>query len=509
MTWYLQLNLALGLFGLLAIFISNWNISSRQKIKTHILLLLFSLLVLPTIQFIPEEGYSYPQRDFLQTPMKVATETINLTHDTIKANVSTSKYEPYSISIYIFLIILLMLFRLIGKTYRTYKDIKKTFLFKNIGHVNLMITDKKLSPYSFSLLNKSYIILPTFLLLDKENFKLAAKHELQHIRNKDTFWIYVFEFITAICFFNPVLFLWKKQFLLDQEYACDETLIAQKKVSPRAYATCLMQVADTTSSHNIPFGTAGMAWGQIKPQILRRVIRMKQITKEKKSIFSIVIAISLMFFTASVFALHSPVGELTKTELQKIINTKDFNEFPIEINDQVLSELNRFLSNSNWKEYTKKSLTRYKDYEAMINTTAAKYNLPAEIAAIAFIESGFENLPDRSKSISSTGAGMWQFIPETARNFGLKVDSNIDERLDIPKATDAAMRYLARNISKFKDLRFAMMGYYFGEDRVKKDMDKFGTQDPWLLIEKAEYKTPYLARAMAASILIKYPNLIK
>lgn len=509
MIWYLQLNLAVGLFGLLAIFISNWNISARQKIKTHIMLLLFSILVLPSIQFIPEEGYKYPQRDFLQTPMKVATLTINLTQDTIKANVSASADESYNLSYFIFLIILFMCFRLIWKTHRTLQDIKKTFLFKHIGQLNLMISDKKLSPYSFSVFNKSYIVLPTFLLHDKEHFKLAAKHEIQHIRNKDTFWIYIFEFISIICFLNPILYVWKKQFLLDQEFACDETLIAQKKVSPRAYATCILQVAETTCSHNIPFGTAGMAWGQIKPQILRRVIQMKKITKETKSIFRTIIAISVIFFTASVFALHSPIGGLTKTDLQKVINTKDFNAFPIEINDQVLSELNRFLSNSKWKDYTKKSLNRYKNYEDMISTTAAKYNLPSEIAAIAFIESGFENLPDRSKSISSTGAGIWQFIPQTAKNYGLRVDSSIDERFDIPKATDAAMRYLASNNTKFKDLRFAMMGYYLGEDRVKNDMDKFGTQDPWTLIEKAEYKTPYLARVMAASILLKYPNIIK
>ena len=186
----------------------------------------------------------------------------------------------------------------------------------------------------------------------------------------------------------------------------------------------------------------------------------------------------------------------------------DFDEFPIEVNEQVLEELNRFSSNDKWKDFVRKSLKRYQTYKSLIDKAAEQYNLPAEIAAVAFIESGFQNIPDRSTSISSKGAGMWQFIPSTARRYGLTVDEDLDERLNIPMATDAAMRYLGDNNLKLNDLRLALMGYYVGENQVLKDIVQYGTRDPWALIEQGNYKTPYLARVMAAAILIKYPSLI-
>lgn len=235
---------------------------------------------------------------------------------------------------------------------------------------------------------------------------------------------------------------------------------------------------------------------------------MKELKGERKTLFSTIVAGGLLLFSLSVFALQAPTNKITMSQLRNTVNVNDFTEFPIEVNEQVLEDLNRFSSNSKWKEFTRKSLKRYETYKGLIDSTAEQYSMPGELAAVAFIESGFKNIPDRSKSISSKGGGMWQFIPSTARKYGLTVNENLDERNNIPMATDAAIRYLRDNNLKLNDLRLALMGYYVGENQVLKDIVRYGTRDPWALIEQGNYKTPYLARVMAAAILINYPSLI-
>src|SRR5689334_13013381 len=64
--------------------------------------------------------------------------------------------------------------------------------------------------------------------------------------------------------------------------------------------------------------------------------------------------------------------------------------------------------------------------------------VPDEIAAIVLVESG-----GQPTALSPKGArGIWQFMPDTARRFGLTINSVTDDRLDILKSTRAAARYL-------------------------------------------------------------------
>lgn len=508
MTWYLQLNLSLMAFGGFVFLILKLPLSARQRLKAHLLLVVFALLAVAANQLLPEEGYQYPQREVIEAPMQMATHGVTTLHQSLSQSRLQSVYSARTFSMGLFGIMAFAMCLLLWKILQTCRSLWNTHLYKRVGHLEILISENLQSPYAFSFLNRSFVVLPGFLLAQPGQFRMAALHELQHLRNKDTLWVYVFEFLTTICFLNPVVWLWKSRFALDQEFACDEALIKSKKVLPREYASCLFEVAETTNAHNIPFGATGMAWGKQQPQLLRRIVQMKHIKEEAASVYKIMLGFILVFFAASVLALQSPKPGITLGELEKIANPSDFNEFPIEINEQVVTELNRFLSNSKWRKFTRESLERYKGYKTLIDKKADRYQMPREIAAVAFIESGFQNLPDRSTSISSKGAGMWQFIPQTARNYGLVVNQERDERLHITKATDAAIRYLASNRALLSDLRLALMGYYVGEGRVQQDIEKYGTRDPWELMKQGSYKTPYLARAMAAAIILKYPSLL-
>ena len=98
-------------------------------------------------------------------------------------------------------------------------------------------------------------------------------------------------------------------------------------------------------------------------------------------------------------------------------------------------------------------------------------SLPPDLAYLALVESGL-----RRGSQSRAGAlGLWQLRPPTARQFGLRVDGNVDERLDPRKSTEAAAKYLKRLILEFgsgSSVMLALAAYNVGPTRVKSAVRK-------------------------------------
>jgi len=89
-------------------------------------------------------------------------------------------------------------------------------------------------------------------------------------------------------------------------------------------------------------------------------------------------------------------------------------------------------------------------------------SLPRELVAVVMAESLMKiNAKSRKKAI-----GIWQFIPVTARRFGLRIDDYVDERKDIYKSTKAAIRYLEYLHKFFGKWYLAIMAYNAGEARI-------------------------------------------
>jgi membrane-bound lytic murein transglycosylase D len=150
-----------------------------------------------------------------------------------------------------------------------------------------------------------------------------------------------------------------------------------------------------------------------------------------------------------------------------------------------------------------------KAYEGIIGKYVNKYGLPSELLAIPIIESGYQNNHVPS-DIRIKAAGLWQFIVSTARNYGLKVDDVVDERLDVPLATDAAMRYLQSNYLRFKDWQLATLAYNMGENAVQKGIVATGSRDAWTLIRNGhEGDKDYLPKLMAAILIMKNPDSVE
>ena len=159
-------------------------------------------------------------------------------------------------------------------------------------------------------------------------------------------------------------------------------------------------------------------------------------------------------------------------------------------------------------------LTRMPRYEAMIRQRLQQENLPGDLVYLALIESGFSNTAtSRAKAV-----GMWQFMKATAKGYGLRVDSWVDERRDPFKATDAAVRHLRDLNRRFGSLYLAAAAYNAGSGKVSRGLRRlpdedgdspdsdatfFRLYDTKLLRRETK---DYVPKLIAASLIAKVPE---
>ncbi|PJB41289.1 MAG: hypothetical protein CO108_13335 [Deltaproteobacteria bacterium CG_4_9_14_3_um_filter_63_12] len=131
--------------------------------------------------------------------------------------------------------------------------------------------------------------------------------------------------------------------------------------------------------------------------------------------------------------------------------------------------------------------------------------VPRDLLFLAMIESGFKT---QVKSPANAG-GMWQFIPGTALDMGLRIDAYVDERFDPIKATRAAAIYLKRQHAKFGSWPLAMAAYNGGAGTVSKAIDTYNSNDYFQLVEYGamyDETRRYVPKIMAAALVANNPK---
>ncbi len=175
------------------------------------------------------------------------------------------------------------------------------------------------------------------------------------------------------------------------------------------------------------------------------------------------------------------------------------SDVPIVVNDPVLRVLAAFQSAA-LSDKIAAGLSRSGRYVPMIQQIFAQEGLPQDLAWIAFIESSF--LPHARSPRSAHG--IWQFMPRTGRQYGLKSNGVVDERSDPEKATRAAARYLTYLHEIFGDWYLVMAAYNAGEGKILRAMEKTGARDFWQLASTSAIRrqTQNYVPAFLASVLI-------
>ena len=113
--------------------------------------------------------------------------------------------------------------------------------------------------------------------------------------------------------------------------------------------------------------------------------------------------------------------------------------------------------------YTSKVFARYKEWEPRIKAYFASIGVPEELAEICLIESGCTY-----GALSSAGAlGMWQIMPDTGRSHGMRIDAQVDERLDPVASTLAAGKILLSKYRQTGDWTLAAAAYNCGAGRFQ------------------------------------------
>lgn len=137
-------------------------------------------------------------------------------------------------------------------------------------------------------------------------------------------------------------------------------------------------------------------------------------------------------------------------------------------------------------------------FEKIVLKILKKHGLPKEIFYVGLIESGF-NMRIRSRA---NAVGPWQFMKGTAKEYGLKINSRIDERKNIYKSTEAAAHYFKDLYNIFGSWELALCAYNAGEYKIIRAIRKGNTRDYRKLVKKkllpkeTVYYIPKIAAAM-------------
>lgn len=158
------------------------------------------------------------------------------------------------------------------------------------------------------------------------------------------------------------------------------------------------------------------------------------------------------------------------------------------------------------KNFFRNWLEKSSKYMPQIQNDLRAAGLPMDLAYMVMIESGFS-----ATAVSSSQAvGPWQFIQSTGRSYGLRQTYWVDERRDLSKSTQAAIRYMKSLYQEFGSWYLVAASYNMGENGLRRQIQRHKTKDFWELVRFRALPTEtqdYVPKILAAMMISKAPNL--
>jgi hypothetical protein len=224
----------------------------------------------------------------------------------------------------------------------------------------------------------------------------------------------------------------------------------------------------------------------------------------KKSIFGTLL---LLVFSSALF-----VFALSNDDKKKLLHEGTAQYFPTAIDfagekaplqiADVRERLDReLLVNANLHSSTILIMKRANRAFPIIEPILKQYGVPDDFKYLAVIESALTN------AVSPSGAkGVWQFMPDTAKEKGMEVNEGVDERYHLQKATEAACKYLVAAKQKFGNWTLAAASYNGGMNGVNTKIVEQQVTDYYDLLLTDE-TSRYVFRILALKEIMKHPEL--
>ncbi|WP_127844787.1 lytic transglycosylase domain-containing protein [Psychroflexus aestuariivivens] len=233
---------------------------------------------------------------------------------------------------------------------------------------------------------------------------------------------------------------------------------------------------------------------------------MKLDTFFKKSIFIFgLLCFTVLSYVATTSFMNGDSTSEDKKSPEKSFE-EDYNVFALEIPDEIdlagekapleipdiKERMDReLLVNTYWQSNALLLIKRANKYFPIIEPILEKNGVPDDFKYLAVAESGLEHV------VSPAGAtGFWQIMESTGEEYGLEINSNVDERYNIEKSTEVACQYIKNAKERFGSWTLAAAAYNAGNAGISRELKRQEVEDYYDLLLNPE-TARYVFRIMA------------
>ena len=219
---------------------------------------------------------------------------------------------------------------------------------------------------------------------------------------------------------------------------------------------------------------------------------MKNLITKKSVIILVTIVLAGFLLYGVVFdrSKYAPLGY----SLQMDFAGEQVPTYMADVQERLDKEM---VTNMNYHTNTTLVIKRANKVFPIMEPILAKYGVPDDFKYLAVIESSLVN------AVSPAGArGVWQFMPSTAKEKGMEVSEQVDERYHLEKSTEAACKYLIAAKEKFGSWTLAAASYNGGMGGIKTKMEEQQVDNYYDLL-LTEETSRYVFRILALKEIMK------
>lgn len=457
--------------------------TSVNQSRTILVLILLTAILLPFIQ-VESSTYSFLTFDNIYVAQKAGNYTLteaDLLEEQVPIlgvnivenlniypplHLEVSSFEPFTVLdknwflILYFLGFIIVSLRFLRQLIHFFYAVSKHHNIKKDGHRFVLLNQPN---YAATFMH--YILISKNIWASNDK-SMIVQHECVHAQLRHSVDRFLTEILCLFQWFNPFMYWFRKNLIEVHEYQVDQALLADG-VDAIQYQQLIAKYASL--SNQFSFGnhfSHSLTLNRIK-----MIAQNKSLKKQNSYRLLLLIPVIGLLFSFFSFQIKKTATGNTNNALTgegvtaPLIPTEvDFagELFPMDNFDAKERFDRELISNCFRHSSTLLFLKKANRYFPIIEPILAKYDVPDDIKYLAVAESALSN------ATSPAGAkGFWQFMPNSAKERGLEVNKEIDERYHLEKATIAACEYLKDAHQQLGSWTLAAAAYNMGSPGLK------------------------------------------